>query len=494
MNYLYHPYLFNPLYWIMRWALNNDQLRYIFVYGGSSAAKTYSIAQRLSIEALEKEASTMVLRKFSVDIDDSVYADFKEVGENLKIAEIQKPIKHLIRFNTGPMVRFRGLDESEKLKGLKGFKYLYYNELSLFDKSDFDQGRKRLRGMAGQKIIADWNPIISTHWIKTEILDREEWIPLHLDQALLDSPTKFCQLNSTNSYVNINGRGNMLIIKTTYLDNYWVVGHPSGKQNVGFRDQHVIDDFEYDRIHSPNDYRIYGLGEWGLVRTGSEFWKAFNESVHTKTLPPYNAGNIHISVDNNVHPYITISIWQIDTVNKVFRQIHELPCRSPDNTAKKAAKKFSNWLEKINFTEMIFVYGDPSANKRSTEDDEGRSFFDKFLGELEQTWRVVNRVQLSAPEVSLSAAFINEIYEGSQNGWSIEINASCRVSIDDYCLTKEDADGRVAKTRIKDKEKGISYEPHGHFSDAKRYLIITVLKADFEAYKRKRKRLRGIAA
>lgn len=181
MQYEFHPYLFNPLYWIMQWALKQDGIRFIYVYGGSSAAKTYSITQALTVEAVENKASSMILRKFGVDIEDSVYKDFKDVGTTLRVDEVQTPIRRLIRYDNGAVNRFRGLDESEKLKGLTGFKYLYYNEFSLFDYVDFGQGKKRLRGMPGQKIICDWNPIIQTHWIKAEILDLETWHDIHPD-------------------------------------------------------------------------------------------------------------------------------------------------------------------------------------------------------------------------------------------------------------------------------------------------------------------------
>lgn len=489
MKFTFHPYLFNPLYWILSWALRDNKIRYIFIYGGSSAAKTYTITQTLTREATENRASSMILRKFGVDIEDSVYADFKEVGERLQYSLVQTYIKRIIRYTNGAINRFRGLDESEKLKGLKGFKYLYYNELSLFDHADFKQGRKRLRGMPGQKIIADWNPIIQTHWIKTEILEKEEWADLPITQEMLGSPTKYCTLDPENSFVRINASGNMLLIKCTYKDNFWVVGHPSGKG--GFYDEHVIEDFEYDRKNNPNDYRIYGLGEWGLVRTGSEFWKNFNEAIHVKPLS-YIPGNIHVTVDNNVQPYITVSIWQVDEEGKTIRQIHEIPAKSPNNTASKAADLLCDWMDKIQFSDMLFLYGDPSANASSTADDEGRSFFEKFIMVLKKRgYAIQNRVDKSAPGVAISADFINTIYAEGYDGWTIEIGQLCRVSIDDYCMTKENKDGGVLKKRINDKEAGTSYEKYGHFSDAKRYFIVKLLSAEFKKFSGKRDRKWG---
>lgn len=293
----------------------------------------------------------------------------------------------------------------------------------------------------------------------------------------------------------MNATGNALLIKVTYRDNYWIIGHPSKKPGVGFVDQHVISDFEHDKIHKPNDYRIYGLGEWGLVRTGSEFWKSFDESKHVKPMAPYKSGPVNITLDNNVQPYVTVSIWQVDTEDKIIRQIGEFPCIYPNNTAGKAARIVNKWLKMVGYKEKVYIYGDPSANARSTVDDEGRSFFDKFIGVLtDNKWQVVNRVQKGAPAVTISADFINEIYATRLGGWSIEINQTCRTSIDDYCMTKEDMNGHVDKTKYTDKEKGIKYEKYGHFSDAKRYFIITILKREYLLYKKRIKRRRMTAA
>ena len=57
---------------------------------------------------------------------------------------------------------------------------------------------------------------------------------------------------------------------------------------------------------------MYALGEWGVIRTGSEFFGSFNRGKHSgehKYVPDLP---IHISVDNNVLPYISVSYWQVD--------------------------------------------------------------------------------------------------------------------------------------------------------------------------------------
>jgi hypothetical protein len=53
----------------------------------------------------------------------------------------------------------------------------------------------------------------------------------------------------------------------------------------------------------------------------------------------------------------------------------------------------------------------------------------------------------------------------------------------DYATVQEDKDGTMLKTKVKDKETGRTYEPIGHFSDAKRYFITSYLAHEFNNYK-----------
>lgn len=504
-QYIFSKRLFNPLFYILLTAIQDPRIRYIFIYGGSSAAKTYSIAQVLTWLALQDGSSSMIMRKFSVDIEDSIWADFKEIGKIFQLDSVVKTVRRHIRFPKDTQIRFRGLDKSEKLKGLKGFKYLLYNELSLFDKPDLDEGSRRLRGMPGQKIIGDWNPISEQHWLKTEVIDKETWHDANEYMSVnaagelvynvpgMGKQPKYRFLDPEHSFVRLNAQGNMMLIKTTHLDNWWTVGRPDGK--VGFRDQHAIDHFEKLRRDNPNDYRIYALGEWGRIRTGGEFLKSFNEGKHVKPLTYQDNNTIHVSLDNNVLPYVTNSIWQINTTERMISQIHEIPSESPDNNAPRAARQLARYLNKIRYAEPVYVYGDPSAQARSTIDEDNASFFDKYIAELKKCgYLVVNRVQKSAPRVAMSGAFLNEIFANGYDGWEIEVNVGCRESINDYCLTMEDKDGKVLKKRETDKKTGLTYEKHGHFTDALRYFICTILAREFKQFKSRNSKLYGVSA
>lgn len=227
------------------------------------------------------------------------------------------------------------------------------------------------------------------------------------------------------------------------------------------------------------------------VMSGGEFWRSFDPGKHVKGIE-VGKTTLHVTIDNNVTPYVTVAIWQI--AEKCLHQVFELPCTAPDNNAPRAARKLAKWLNSIDYKDVLFIYGDPSASARSTIDENNASFFDKFIDEVRSFgFKVTSRVGKSAPQIALSAAFINEIYADNYGGYSIAISNKCPVSIEDYYTVKEDHDGTMKKVKKKNPETGITYEPYGHFSDAKRYFITTILKNEFIQYQSRSRKTRSIA-
>ena len=55
--------LFNPLFWHVRDAMRNEDIRYIFERGGSSSGKTVSTVQAILLSVLNGEGSAVIFRK-----------------------------------------------------------------------------------------------------------------------------------------------------------------------------------------------------------------------------------------------------------------------------------------------------------------------------------------------------------------------------------------------------------------------------------------------
>ncbi len=463
----FNPKLFNKVYWHLLKAFNNPLIRFIWVYGGSSASKTYSVVQLQIITMLSGEdENALVLRKYATDIKDSIYSDFKNIISLWGLNEYFTIQQNFIICNiTGSYVRFRGLDDSEKVKGISNFKRVIMEEVSQFDEVDFKQIKKRLRGKKGQQIIGIFNPVTEEHWIKTNVFDTE---------VLMDVP---CDI----TLKQVNKSGNTLILKTNYTDNKFIVGEwENGVLVGGFVDSHVIEDFEKDKLTDYNYYQIYGLGNWGKIRTGGEFWKDFNSNTHTTKEVWSEDLPLHITWDENVNPYLTCLVWQIK--GKEAIQIDEICLPDPRNRRHHVCNEFKARYPQSR-VKGLFVYGDRTSMKEDTAKEKGENFFTDIVSNLSE-YHPSLRMQSVNPSIVQSAGFINSIYAGRVADLSIKINEKCKKSLNDYQYALEDSDGTLKKNKVKHPVTGVSYEEFGHPSDAKRYFITVAFANEYQNYLR----------
>ena len=68
---------FNPLYFIINDLLKDESVRTVLIYGGKSSAKTFSVCQALSKEALVKNANSIAFRKESTTIPTTLKKSFE---------------------------------------------------------------------------------------------------------------------------------------------------------------------------------------------------------------------------------------------------------------------------------------------------------------------------------------------------------------------------------------------------------------------------------
>jgi PBSX family phage terminase large subunit len=395
----------------------------------------------------------MILRKYGCDIKDSIYSDFQKIITEWDLNHLFKfQINYIECLNTGSYIRFRGLDDAEKIKGLVGFKRVVLEEISQFDEEDLKQIRKRLRGEKGQQIVGLFNPISEDHWLK-KLFDSE-------NLQLIQTDTNITSKHANNNFV---------VYKVTYLNNHFIVGPQ-------FIDKHTIADFEKDKITDFNYYQIYGLGNWGRLRTGGEFWKNFNTNKHISDIA-YNPNlPIHLVFDENVNPYITCLVWQI--AGKQAYQIDEICLEDPRNTRKHVCNEFISRYPKVN---GLFVYGDKTSWKADTGKEKGENFFTDILGFLKD-YKPSLRLQSVNPSIVKSGGFVNQIFAESIDNLSISINPKCKKSINDYTYALEDSDGTIKKTKVKNKITGVTFEEFGHQSDALRYIMTVAFASEYQDY------------
>ena len=465
-------------FWLLRCTLD-PSLRYIVMYGGSSSGKSYSAAQILSLLAYYEGGNTLVMRKVGASIEKTIYADFRAALNGIETLDGKYRLKQnsIVFPSKGTRIDFSGLDDPEKIKGISQYKRVFLDELSEYDESDFKQIRLRLRGKAGQQILAAFNPISEEHWIKKHWFDKEEWneIPMALEFDGVPLPTKYCtvksvRMNSAKQILNPKTgefeehAPDTIVIQSTYLNNFWVVGSPDG--TYGYYDYQAIANFERDRINDPDYYQVYALGEWGHIRTGAEFFPSFNRGTVCGNHPFNPELPIHVCMDSNVLPYVTATFFQKeykpDDVQQVT-QFDELPIESPNNSARKAARVIAGRLREYHYEDKVYLHGDASGKAANTIDEQNRSFFDLVIDELEKEgFEVVDCIGKKNPSVSASGEFINAVWDGRVPGVVINIDNSCVTSIDDYQAVQKDENGAMAKMKVKDPVSKLSYEAHGH--------------------------------
>jgi len=457
--------LFNPnFHWVLR-CLADASLRYCFFYGGSSSSKTYSVVQAILIQTLLDGKNSLIFRKVQASIKKTIYNDFKTIISRFQLEDYFTVLDFKIKCVNGAIIDFTGLDSPEKIKGISSYLRLVFDEITEGELEDFKQLRKRMRGIHNQKLIATFNPIDESHWLKKDVYNQ---LPLVSLPSTINN-------DLSSEVTEVQRADNYIFIRSTYLNNYWIVGSPCG--TYGYVDKNTIDDFENDKIIDPNFYNIYALGKWGKLISGSEFYKQFSRVKHVTELEIDPDLPLHLSFDENVRPYMPMSVVQ--TEDNYICVIDEIVGKSPYNNINDVVKIFATKYESFKESK-IFVYGDATSRRNDARTEKGYNLFGIIVQQLEECGfkDVTVRVPMSNPSVSQSGQFMNKLLAGIL-GYSLAINDTCFETIQDFQYLKEDKDGGILKERVKNKADGTTYEKYGHLSDAVRYFCLEFLKEEY---------------
>jgi phage terminase large subunit len=467
MNIDFNYKLFNPNFHHIMKCLGDSSLRYVFCYGGSSSSKTYSIVQAIIITTLQDGCNSLIFRKVQASIKKTIYNDFVSVINSLHLQDFFDIQTFQIKCKNGAIISFMGLDDPEKVKGISSYKRIVVDEITECELEDFNQLRKRMRGVHNQKLILTFNPISDVHWLKTEIYDKLNLssLPTVIDNNML---TQVAEVQRDKNYI---------FIRSTYLNNYWVVGSPIG--NFGYIDMHTLNDFEFDKNNDINFYNIYALGHWGKLTSGGEFYKQFKSSIHIskEDLIIDLNHSLHISFDENVRPYMPMTINQY--YDNIFRVVDEITASSPNNNIQDLIRLFVNKYSEFK-NKKIYVYGDATSRKQDARVEKGYNLYMMIINQLEENGftDVELRVPSSNPSVAMSGTFINRILSNLYP-FSILISRNCKETIKDFLYLKEDKDGTILKERGKASD-GTSYEKYGHLSDSVRYNITKLFYVEYQ--------------
>lgn len=200
--------------------LENENSEILLLYGGAGSGKSYSTAIWLLEKALkERNKRFLITRKTLPSLKVSCLQLFRELLSKYNLPyEFNKSELEMV-INTNQIL-FKSLDNADKIKSAE-FNYIWAEEATELTHQDYLQLRLRLRRKndLNNQIITTFNPIDQFHWLKTKVLDREK--------------------------------------VSSFQSNY--------KMNP-FLSREYIEQLEGLAEVDENYYRIYALGEWGVLK------------------------------------------------------------------------------------------------------------------------------------------------------------------------------------------------------------------------------------
>lgn len=141
-------------------------------YGGASSGKSHGVFQKIVIKALKdwkKPRKILVLRKVGATVRDSVFADVQATLSYFGILNMCKINMSAFRIElpNGAEFIFKGMDNSEKIKSIKGISDVVMEEASEFTLDDYTQLTLRLRDKAHKQkqIYLMFNPVSKANWV-----------------------------------------------------------------------------------------------------------------------------------------------------------------------------------------------------------------------------------------------------------------------------------------------------------------------------------------
>lgn len=421
---------FNPLYFHLRKYIEDPKIRRVMVYGGKSSAKTFTIAQLFNVISYTNNVSCIAYRKEQTTIKISLKPAFVKAIDSIHMNAVYNVQDFAIKGNNSQIIVFKGIDSEGKIKGIEGFKYILLDELDHYTEEEFMQANLSLRGMENQKIFATWNPVDENIWIK-KYIDRLQWDEL----PLTIKGNKHATLDAT-AFVRKSKDGKTLLIKTTYLDNKWIVG----ENGYGARDQNLIDEYEQLKTIDPNSYNVNVLGEWGVRDKSNKFAFAFEASKHVGSVE-YNPDYlIWLSFDFNVNPISCTAFQYYDDVLRAIK------CFKLDNSnIYELCKLIASYFPDA----MFKVTGDASGTSRSAMVADNVNYYTIIKDELGLIWSQFNIPSVN-PRIEENQVKVNAVLYA---GLFVADSENCKELIYDLTYVEVDENKKIIKDRTAESKK-----------------------------------------
>ncbi|WP_288638844.1 PBSX family phage terminase large subunit [uncultured Lentilactobacillus sp.] len=195
-------------------------------YGGASSGKSHGVVQKVVLKSLKKwnhPRKVLWLRKVDRTIQDSIFTDVLDCLSTWRLLPLCRVNKsnRTIHLPNGAVFLFKGMDDPEKIKSIKGLSDVVMEEASEFNQDDFTQLTLRLREPKHKQrqLFCMFNPVSKLNWTY------KQWFA---DDVVVD-------------------HSRVIIHQSTYKDNR-------------FLDKDNIETIENLKQTNPAYYKIYSLG------------------------------------------------------------------------------------------------------------------------------------------------------------------------------------------------------------------------------------------
>lgn len=196
-------------------------------YGGASSGKSHGVVQKIVVKALQnwkKPRRVLFMRKVAATVKDSIFEDVISCLSTFGILDRCKinMSDYRIELPNKAQFLFKGADDIEKIKSIKGLSDIVMEEATEFLLDDYTQLTLRLRDKDHDKkqIYAMFNPVSKANWVY--------------------------------NYFFVKKPSNTKIHRTTYKDNRFL--DELTKQNI-------------EELAKKNEayYKIYALGKFATL-------------------------------------------------------------------------------------------------------------------------------------------------------------------------------------------------------------------------------------
>lgn len=279
--------------------VNESRRRYVLLKGSAGSGKSVDLAFDYILKLSNpkyKGANLLCVRKIDESNRDSTFAELKTAIFRIfgndwdKHWSVRESPLRLECKDTGNTVIFRGMKDDkqrEKVKSITTDKgkltWIWVEEATELTEEDWDILDDRLRGKLDNpnlyyQMRGSFNPVSSTHWIKGKFFDSQD--------------------------------DNVLAHSSTFLDNLFV-------------DEQYKIRMERRKERDPEGYRVYALGEWGLL--GGQYFNNWRESLHV--IKPFKIPDGWLRFRcmdwGSYHPYACYWIAvDYDGVMYVYRELY----------------------------------------------------------------------------------------------------------------------------------------------------------------------------